>query len=74
MKQNGWCCTGIVGRITPKTWAAMEIFLQSLSTEDYNSMASALIDMDATNKDVDSMTFARDLEKTFSLIQLYIEC
>ncbi|XP_071934380.1 uncharacterized aarF domain-containing protein kinase At5g05200, chloroplastic-like isoform X2 [Coffea arabica] len=65
----GFLDFGIVGRISPKTWAAMEIFLQSLATEDYNSMASALIDMDATNKDVDSMAFARDLEKIFSSIQ-----
>ncbi|CDP13889.1 unnamed protein product [Coffea canephora] len=65
----GFLDFGIVGRISPKTWAAMEIFLQSLATEDYNSMASALIDMDATNKGVDSMAFARDLEKIFSSIQ-----
>lgn len=52
----------------------MEIFLQSLATEEYNSMASALIDMGATNKDVDSKAFARDLEKIFSSIQVYIVC
>ncbi|KAL3521329.1 hypothetical protein ACH5RR_019478 [Cinchona calisaya] len=65
----GFLDFGIVGRISPKTWTAMEIFLQSLATEEYNSMASALIDMGATNKDVDSKAFARDLEKIFSSIQ-----
>ncbi|CAI9091904.1 OLC1v1027015C1 [Oldenlandia corymbosa var. corymbosa] len=65
----GFLDFGIVGRISPKTWAAMEIFLQSLATEEYNSMASALIDMGATNKDVDSSAFASDLEKIFSSIQ-----
>ncbi|CAL5343770.1 unnamed protein product [Camellia sinensis] len=60
---------GIVGRISPKTWAAMEIFLASISTEEYESMASALTEMGATNKDVDTKAFARDLEKIFSSIQ-----
>lgn len=48
----------------------MEIFLTSLATEEYKSMASALIDMGATSKDVDSQAFARDLEKIFSTIQV----
>ncbi|KAH7853632.1 hypothetical protein Vadar_004918 [Vaccinium darrowii] len=65
----GFLDFGIVGRISPKTWAAMEVFLASIATEEYESMASALIEMGATNKDVDSKAFARDLEKIFSSIQ-----
>ncbi|KAM3320364.1 putative aarF domain-containing protein kinase, chloroplastic [Capsicum chacoense] len=65
----GFLDFGIVGRISPKTWAAMEVFLQSIAIEDYESMASALIDMGATGKDVDSKSFARDLEKIFLSIQ-----
>ncbi|KAK4382907.1 putative aarF domain-containing protein kinase, chloroplastic [Sesamum angolense] len=65
----GFLDFGIVGRISPKTWAAMEVFLQSLATEEYESMASSLIDMGATSTDVDSKAFARDLEKIFSSIQ-----
>ncbi|XP_051123041.1 uncharacterized aarF domain-containing protein kinase At5g05200, chloroplastic [Andrographis paniculata] len=65
----GFLDFGIVGRISPKTWTAMELFLSSLSTEDYDSMASSLIDMGATSNDVDSKAFARDLEKIFSSIQ-----
>ncbi|XP_028052695.1 uncharacterized aarF domain-containing protein kinase At5g05200, chloroplastic isoform X2 [Camellia sinensis] len=65
----GFLDFGIVGRISPKTWAAMEIFLASISTEEYESMASALTEMGATNKDVDTKAFARDLEKIFSSIQ-----
>lgn len=61
--------SGIVGRISPKTWAAMEVFLASIATEEYESMASALIQMGATNRDVDANAFARDLEKMFSSIQ-----
>ncbi|KAL2558318.1 putative aarF domain-containing protein kinase [Forsythia ovata] len=65
----GFLDFGIVGRISPKTWNAMEVFLGSLATEEYESMASSLIDMGATNKDVDVQAFARDLEKIFSSIQ-----
>nr|GMD02159.1 uncharacterized aarF domain-containing protein kinase At5g05200, chloroplastic [Ipomoea batatas] len=65
----GFLDFGIVGRISPKTWAAMEVFLTSIATEDYDAMASGLIDMGATGKDVDSKAFSRDLEKIFSSIQ-----
>ncbi|XP_050212124.1 uncharacterized aarF domain-containing protein kinase At5g05200, chloroplastic [Mercurialis annua] len=65
----GFLDFGIVGRISPKTWAAMEVFLTSISSEEYESMASALIEMGATDKDVDVNAFARDLEKIFSSIQ-----
>ncbi|KAK2982395.1 hypothetical protein RJ640_026238, partial [Escallonia rubra] len=47
----GFLDFGIVGRISPKTWGAMEIFLASIATEEYDSMASALIEMGATSKD-----------------------
>lgn len=63
---------GIVGRISPKTWTAMEVFLASIATEEYESMASALIEMGATNKDVDSKAFARDLEKIFSFTNHFL--
>ncbi|CAN4123411.1 unnamed protein product [Withania somnifera] len=65
----GFLDFGIVGRISPKTWDAMEVFLQSIAIEDYESMASSLIDMGATGKDVNSRAFARDLEKIFLSIQ-----
>ncbi|GMY08398.1 uncharacterized aarF domain-containing protein kinase At5g05200, chloroplastic isoform X1 [Fagus crenata] len=65
----GFLDFGIVGRISPETWAAMEVFLASIATEEYESMASALIEMGATNKDIDTRAFARDLEKIFSSIQ-----
>jgi aarF domain-containing kinase len=69
--------TGFVGRISPKTWATMEVFLgllASIATEEYESMASALIEMGATNKDIDSRAFARDLEKIFSSIKARTVC
>ncbi|KOM48079.1 hypothetical protein LR48_Vigan07g178300 [Vigna angularis] len=68
----GFLDFGIVGRISPKTWAAMEVFLGSIAIEDYDSMASALIEMGATNKDIDTKAFARDLEKVFSSLKASI--
>lgn len=65
----GFLDFGIVGRISPKTWAAMEVFLQSISTQEYDFMASALIEMGATSQNVDAKAFASDLEKIFSSIQ-----
>lgn len=48
------------------------MFLGSIATEEYELMASALIEMGATNTDVDSIAFAKDLEKIFTSIQACI--
>lgn len=64
--------SGIVGRISPETWAAMDVFLASIASEDYESMASALIQMGATNNDVNAVAFARDLENIFSTIKVSV--
>lgn len=47
----------------------MDVFLASIATEEYESMALALIEMGATSKDIDAKAFSRDLEKIFSSIQ-----
>ncbi|KAL9268451.1 putative aarF domain-containing protein, partial [Drosera capensis] len=65
----GFLDFGIVGRISPKTWTAMDLFLSSLAAQDYDSMASSLIKMGATNQNVDAVAFSRDLEKIFLSIQ-----
>ncbi|KAM0910768.1 hypothetical protein ACQ4PT_013909 [Festuca glaucescens] len=65
----GFIDFGIVGRISPSTWAAMEIFLASFATEDYKAMASALSEMGATGNDIDVDSFAKDLQKIFSSLQ-----
>ena len=62
--------SGIVGRISPRTWAAMEVFLASFATEDYDAMASALSEMGATGNDINFDEFAKDLRKIFSSIQV----
>ena len=56
--------SGIVGRISPRTWAA------SFATEDYDAMASALSEMGATGNDINIDEFAKDLRKIFSSIQV----
>jgi len=38
----GFIDFGIVGRISPVTWKAMEALLASLATGDYETMARAL--------------------------------
>ena len=48
----------------------MEIFLASFATEDYNAMASALSEMGATGNDIDVDSFANDLQKIFSSLQV----
>jgi aarF domain-containing kinase len=65
----GFIDFGIVGRISPRTWAAMEVFLTSFATEDYDAMASALSEMGATGADINVNEFAKDLRKIFSSIQ-----
>ncbi|KAK9124780.1 hypothetical protein Sjap_014382 [Stephania japonica] len=51
----GFLDFGIVGRISPKTWAAMEVFLTSIASEEYEAMAASLIVMGATNdEDLDT--------------------
>uniref|UniRef100_A0A0C9RWZ3 TSA: Wollemia nobilis Ref_Wollemi_Transcript_7702_1977 transcribed RNA sequence n=1 Tax=Wollemia nobilis TaxID=56998 RepID=A0A0C9RWZ3_9CONI len=65
----GFLDFGIVGRISPKTWSAMEAFLTSIESGRYEAMAASLVQMGATSDNVDTRSFARDLEKIFSSIQ-----
>ncbi|KAM7491819.1 hypothetical protein LguiA_034740 [Lonicera macranthoides] len=59
----GFLDFGIVGRISPKTWTAMETFLGSIAIEEYESMASALIEMGATDKDISTRSWRKRLPK-----------
>lgn len=63
---------GIVGRISPTTWAAIQTFLNSIGTGEYKAMALALTQMGATDTVVDQESFARDLEKLFESIQVIL--
>jgi len=48
----GFIDFGIVGKISPVTFQAMEAFLMSTMTADYNTMARALITMGVTQEQV----------------------
>lgn len=65
----GFIDFGIVGRISPTTWVAIETFLDSIGNGQYNAMAAALIQMGAADAKVDASSFAKDLEKVFAAVQ-----
>ncbi len=69
-QHSGSLFAGIVGRISPPTWTAMETFLASVGNGQYTAMATALVQMGATDSAVDITSFSRDLEKIFSAVQV----
>lgn len=48
----------------------MEIFLGSIASEEYDAMATSLIQMGATDKNVDAQAFSRELERIFSSLKV----
>lgn len=58
----GFIDFGIVGRIPPTTWSAIQKLAVGFGAQDFTVMAQALIDMGATSGSVDVAAFARDLE------------
>jgi hypothetical protein len=48
----------------------METFLASVGNGQYTAMATALVQMGATDSAVDITSFSRDLEKIFSAVQV----
>ncbi len=61
----GFIDFGIVGRISPAVWGAMESLLVATSTGDYDLMARALLTMGATSEQVDLDAFSADLQRLF---------
>ncbi|CAI5493693.1 unnamed protein product [Closterium sp. Naga37s-1] len=62
---------GIVGRVSPDTWASLAAFLASIGSGDYSSMATALIGMGATadGRTIDTRAFANDLRQLFEAVE-----
>ena len=54
---------GIVGKISPKTWQALEGVIQGFATSDYETIAAALVRLGATGDKVDTRAFAADIRK-----------
>lgn len=65
----GFIDFGIVGRISPSTWGAVQTFLTSVGSGEYRAMAAALAQMGATDGAVDIERFALDLEGIFEAVQ-----
>merc|ERR1712151_1040998 len=59
----GFLDFGIVGRIRPETWRAVQSFLLSVQALDFETMASSLAIMGATDVEVDTKALARDLRQ-----------
>ena len=49
----GFIDFGIVGRVTPVTWKALDALLTATATRDFETMARALATVGATDTDVD---------------------
>lgn len=62
----GFIDFGIVGRVSPKTFQAVNELSTSLAIGDYRGMAEALCNMGATDETVDLDKFAADLEKVLT--------
>jgi len=64
----GFIDFGIVGRIEPSIWGAVQAFFQSTASRDYERMALALVTMGATDGDVDVPKFAKDLRRVYETL------
>jgi len=62
----GFLDFGIVGRVSPKTFNAVQELSTALAVGDYTAMAEALANMGATSEKVDIPKFASDLEKVMT--------
>jgi predicted unusual protein kinase regulating ubiquinone biosynthesis (AarF/ABC1/UbiB family) len=54
-----------VGRISPRVWEGLMIFMQGLSFSEAELVADGLIAMDSTNPNIDRKKFIRDLDIVF---------
>ena len=61
----GFIDFGIVGRISPGVWGAVQIFFQATASRDYDLMAKSLVQMGAAEADVDTAKFAADLRQIY---------
>lgn len=59
----GFIDFGMVGRVGEKTFKAVSELSTSMAMGDYEGMASAMLNMGATDEDVDVQKFGRDIEQ-----------
>ena len=63
--QIGFIDFGIVGRISPKVWEGLMLFMQGLALSQSSMVAEGLILMDSTHPNIDQNKFIRDLDSVF---------
>jgi predicted unusual protein kinase regulating ubiquinone biosynthesis (AarF/ABC1/UbiB family) len=61
----GFIDFGIVGHVSPNTWAAITTFIQAIGTSDFPAMAKAMIDIGVTHAEVDAAALAQDIESLY---------
>ncbi|EMF99530.1 ABC1 family protein [Leptospira borgpetersenii str. 200701203] len=61
----GFIDFGIVGRISPRVWDGLMIFLEGLSLNQTQKIAKGLIQMDSTAKDVNEKSLRRIWKSSF---------
>ena len=59
---------GIVGRISPESWGAIQFFFQATASRDFELMAKSLVQLGVTGDDVDTDKFADDLRIIYASI------
>jgi aarF domain-containing kinase len=64
----GFIDFGIVGRVSPKTFQAVNELSLALALSDYKGMAEALCNMGATDDEVDIVKFGKDIEEVMKRI------
>ncbi|MFU8925042.1 ABC1 kinase family protein [Acinetobacter puyangensis] len=66
----GFIDFGIVGQLNPEVWAACIRFMDALQNTYYQDMASNMLQMGMTDRDIDTNVLAQDLERLFSGVLL----
>ncbi|WCL48614.1 ABC1 kinase family protein [Leptospira sp. GIMC2001] len=62
----GFIDFGIVGRISPKVWEGLMMFMQGMSFGEANLVADGLILMDSTEAKIDKQKLVKDLNSVFT--------
>ncbi|HQQ62316.1 MAG TPA: AarF/UbiB family protein [Pseudomonadales bacterium] len=65
----GFIDFGIVGRISPPTWASLLSLIATVPTRDFAAIATALAGIGATNSTVNTTALAHDLEQLYLQFQ-----
>ena len=65
----GFIDFGIVGRIPPRVWTAIQDLALGFASNDWRAMAVALVQMGAADDDVDVTQFADDLRRVVQSVE-----